>query len=92
MPTHRFELGAAVTLTAEGPPAPTAGPYIVEVQLPPLGPQLQYRIKSEREGFRRVVVEHKLTRLSPVTTPSLPPAERPSGAEGITLSQLVTTP
>jgi hypothetical protein len=77
MPTHRFKIGSAVTLNAEGPSAATASRYIVEAQMPPLGTQLQYRIKSEAEGFRRVVVEHQLAPfpLSPATTPS--PASEP---------------
>ncbi|WP_020177161.1 hypothetical protein [Methyloferula stellata] len=87
MPTHRFKIGSVVTLSAEGQPASTASRYIVEAQMPPVGTQLQYRIKSETENFRRVVVEHQLTSfsLSPVTAPTVGPgsegASWPSAAE-----------
>jgi hypothetical protein len=76
MPTHRFKIGSAVTLSGEGQPLSKASRYIVEAQMPPVGTQLQYRIKSETEGFRRVVVEHQLTpfSLSPVTAPTIEPA------------------
>ena len=59
MPAHLYDIGSVVTLSAVGPTAKAAS-YIVEAQMPPLGTSLQYRIKSEAEGFRRVVVEHEL--------------------------------
>jgi hypothetical protein len=64
MPTHRFKIGSAVMLSAEGRPASKPSRYIVEAQMPPVGTQLQYRIKSETENFRRVVVELELTSFS----------------------------
>ncbi len=75
MSTHRFKIGSAVMLSAEGQPFSKASRYIVEAQMPPVGTQLQYRIKSETEGFRRVVVEHQLTSfsLSPAPAPGIEP-------------------
>ncbi len=82
MATHVFDVGSAVSLTADWKPAQKAGRYIVEAQMPPLGTLPQYRIKSEAEGFRRVVVEHQLssfdatpveaveTEIAPVTAPA----------------------
>ena len=79
MPTHRFEIGSDVTLNTEWPPPAKPGRYTVEAQMPPLGTFPQYRIKSEAEDFRRVVVEYQLTRflLGSVAVPS--PASAPEG-------------
>ena len=81
MTTHLYEVGAHVSLAAAyGQSSPT-GVFIVEAQLPPVGTNLQYRIKSETEGFRRVVVEHQLTPVGavapvmPVATASVHPGE-----------------
>lgn len=72
MAAHRFTVGSHVSLTAtHGQTLPTSS-FIVEMQMPPVGAFLQYRIKNEAEGFRRVVVEHQL---SPFGAP--PPAAAP---------------
>ena len=63
MSSHRFEIGSLVSLNPEGQGFSKESRYIVEAHLPPLGTALQYRIKAEAEGFRRVVVEHQLTAL-----------------------------
>jgi hypothetical protein len=34
--------------------------FIVLAQLPPLGTELQYRIKSVKEPYERVVLEHQI--------------------------------
>ncbi len=71
MATHLFRVGSIVSLNStDGRPFPKSF-FRVEAQLPPLGTSLQYRIKSESEGFSRVVVEHQLTSLDapPVTAP-----------------------
>ena len=69
MAAHRFTVGSHVSLTAaHGQTLPTSS-FIVEMQMPPVGAFLQYRIKNEAEGFRRVVVEHQL---SPFGTAPLP--------------------
>ena len=61
MAVHRFTVGSHVSLTAtHGQTLPTSS-FIVEMQMPPVGAFLQYRIKNEAEGFRRVVVEHQLS-------------------------------
>ena len=87
MPTHRFEIGSAVTLTAEWPRSSDACRYVVEAQMPPVGTLMQYRIKGETESYRRVVVEYKLApfSLSAVTMPvagtALERASRPHPGE-----------
>jgi hypothetical protein len=53
-----------VILSAEGLQSPKNNHYVVEALMPPVGTQLQYRIKSEAESFRRVVVELQLTSMS----------------------------
>ena len=60
MSKHLYAVGAVVSLTPDGQFTSAAGRFIVEAQVPPLGTALQYRIKNEAEGFRRVVVEHRL--------------------------------
>ena len=60
MAAHIFTVGSLVALNADGPMPGKAARYVVEAQMPPLGSSLQYRIKSEAEGFRRVAVEHQL--------------------------------
>ena len=61
MSQHRFDIGSEVLLQTERGLSRRPGRYFVEAHLPPLGTALQYRVKSESEGFRRVVVEHDLS-------------------------------
>jgi hypothetical protein len=76
MPTHRFEIGAVVTL-AEGPRSVGANRFVIEALLPPVGALMQYRVKSEGENFRRVVVEEQLSDLSSPTAPASPSVAPP---------------
>lgn len=72
MAAHRFTVGSQVSLTAtHGQTLPTSS-FIVEMQMPPVGAFLQYRIKNEAEGFRRVVVEHQLTPFGESPPPVVP--------------------
>ena len=55
--THGHEVGDLVALNRDGPPA---GHYVVEARMSPLGSSMQYRVESQAEGFRRVVLEHRM--------------------------------
>ncbi len=61
MSQHRFKVGSIVFLQSERGVSRQQGRYVVEAQMPPLGTALQYRVKSESEGFRRVVVEDQIS-------------------------------
>jgi hypothetical protein len=39
--------------------------FTVVAQMPPLGNEFQYRVKSVGEPYERVVLEHQLTRAAP---------------------------
>lgn len=60
VPTHRFQIGVRVTCK----PGPFAanGQFQVVRQMPDGGNGLQYRIRSDRDGHERVVVEDALKR------------------------------
>lgn len=73
MAAHRFTVGSHVSLTAMHGQTLPASSFIVEMQMPPVGAFLQYRIKNEAEGFRRVVVEHQLSPFGAVPS-ALPPS------------------
>ncbi len=65
MASHQFSIGEFVTLNWQpGGPAKKAITYTVMSQMPPVGVELQYRIKSIGEPYQRVVTEHQLTRLA----------------------------
>ena len=70
MPSHLFEVGSIVTLDDGGAAIFKQSRYVVEAQMPPVGGSLQYRIKAEGEGFRRVVVEHQLSLLGATQMPT----------------------
>ena len=62
MAAHLYKVGTTVSLSlTDGQSVPKSSAFLIEAQLPPLGSSLQYRIKSQAEGFSRVVVEHQLT-------------------------------
>ena len=75
MSQHRFKVGSIIFLQSERGVSRQQGRYFVEAQMPPLGTALQYRIKSESEGFRRVVVEDQIS--SPEE--EVAPAKHPVG-------------
>ncbi len=62
VPTHKFDVGVIVAYR----PSPTGEPghFRVTRHLPDGGQGLQYRIRSERDGQERVVVESALERSS----------------------------
>ena len=75
---HLFKVGSAVSLASNAMAQRPSGKFIVEAHMPPVGTALQYRIKSEAEGFRRVVVETELTSFgAPAAVPSrvVPPPD-----------------
>ena len=58
---HRFSVGAMVRLSRGGPlPNAVTGPYEVLATLPERDGDLQYRIKSDREPFQRIMTENEL--------------------------------
>ena len=57
---HKFEVGQSV-LYASGSTLPQERRNVTIVKLlPPLGTTLQYRIRSEKESYDRVVLETSL--------------------------------
>ncbi|ARN82094.1 hypothetical protein MCBRY_002984 [Methylocystis bryophila] len=58
-PTHAFEEGVHVSYRSSGPSAES---YRVTRRLPDGGHGLQYRIRSDRDGQERVVIESALQR------------------------------
>lgn len=62
MSTHLFAIGDTVSLNFhEGHFFSKLDPFVIEMQMPPVGSSLQYRIKSKAELCRRVVPEHQLS-------------------------------
>ncbi|MEK8093052.1 hypothetical protein WOC76_11035 [Methylocystis sp. IM3] len=59
-PTHKFQVGVIVAYRPN--PSGERGHFRVTRQLPDGGQGLQYRIRSERDGQERVVVEAALER------------------------------
>jgi hypothetical protein len=57
---HRFAVGSAVRFTRTAPLHPAVGPYEVLAQLPERDGECQYRIRSDREPYQRIVKEHEL--------------------------------
>ena len=68
-PVHRYRVGTVVYLQPTGGDMlPPERPYRVEAQMPPVGTSLQYRIRSDAEGFSRVVPEYLVSRsIDPAT-------------------------
>ncbi|HEY5226173.1 MAG TPA: hypothetical protein VIJ06_05215 [Methylovirgula sp.] len=62
---HRYSVGERVVLDLRaGYFMKTDSAFIVVAQLPPLGNDFQYRIKSIGESHERVALEHHLTAAS----------------------------
>jgi hypothetical protein len=58
---HRFGIGDMVRLSRTGPLRNAApGLYQVVAQLPEREGELQYRVKSEREPYQRIMKEDEL--------------------------------
>ncbi|WP_363348475.1 hypothetical protein [Methylocystis echinoides] len=62
VPTHKFEVGVIVAYRPS--PSGERGHFRVTRHLPDGGQGLQYRIRSERDGQERVVLEGALERAS----------------------------
>lgn len=65
MDYHLYQIGEEVTFEGRFEGVRAAGGYTVKAQLPPLGDELQYRIRSATEPHERVVLEHQLKRQVP---------------------------
>ncbi len=64
--SHRYQTGETVTLNSRaGYSLKSDQTFVVVAQLPPLGSDLQYRIKSIDEPYARVALEHHLVRALP---------------------------
>jgi hypothetical protein len=60
--SHKYRLGERVILDARvGHYLKSDSVFVVVAQLPPLGNDLQYRIKGVGEAHERVALEHHLT-------------------------------
>jgi len=60
-PAHKFDVGLRVLY----PRGPGSAPYRVTRHLPDGGQGLQYRIRCDRDGQERVVLESALQRATP---------------------------
>ena len=64
MSPHLFSIGERVSLAAPMRGAAVQGDvFTVKARMPHVGVALQYRVKTEREPYERVVTEEQLTRL-----------------------------
>lgn len=64
MPSHLFAVGERVSLESiMRRSADRADVFVVKTQMPQLGEELQYRVKTEGEPYDRVVTEGQLTRV-----------------------------
>jgi hypothetical protein len=67
---HLYQVGELVALDSRaGYFLKSDEAFTVVAQLPALGSELQYRIKSIGEPCQRMVLEHQLTRASPRDAP-----------------------
>ncbi|MCW6508975.1 hypothetical protein [Lichenifustis flavocetrariae] len=85
MASHLYEVGDVVSLNFhEGQFFSKLNPFTVEAQMPHLGTDLQYRIKSKSEAYRRVVAEHQLSSFGsqPGTMPIILMGTSPAGPAG----------
>ena len=57
---HKYQIGQVVDFT---PGTVSLGLYEIVRQLPPQGPENQYRVRNVRDGHERVVRENQLTHL-----------------------------
>jgi hypothetical protein len=66
MSKHIFSIGQCVRLDARaGVILDPAEVYTIRALLPPLGEELQYRIRNEREKHERVVLERQIKLAEP---------------------------
>jgi len=66
MTKHIYSIGQSVHLGARaGINLDPTQIYTVTKLLPPLGVELQYRIRNEREKHERVVIEHQIRFVEP---------------------------
>ncbi len=64
MLAHLFVVGERVSLDSSmRRSADRADVFVVKTQMPHIGSQLQYRVKTGNEPYDRVVTEEQLTRL-----------------------------
>lgn len=64
MLTHLFGVGDRVSLESNmRRSADRADVFVVKTQMPHVGVQLQYRVKTDSEPYERVVTEGQLTRM-----------------------------
>ena len=64
MLTHLFAVGERVLLDSNmRRSADRTDVFVVKTRMPPVGAQLQYRVKTEGEPFDRVVTEGQLDRV-----------------------------
>ena len=69
MPHHLFAVGERVSLDSiMRRTADRADVFVVKTQMPHVGEQLQYRVKTEGEPYDRVVTEGQLTRVESAAT------------------------
>ncbi|MFZ0558718.1 MAG: hypothetical protein WAM55_05460 [Methylovirgula sp.] len=69
--SHLYRIGEMVTLDWRAGYFPKSdGVFTVVAQMPPLGSELQYRIKSQSEPYARVAMEHQLARALPFDAPA----------------------
>ena len=62
-PMHKFRVGEKVTWQSQPvSQARSRGTVTIVLQLPPLGDNLQYRIKNLKDPHEFVVLEHELSR------------------------------
>ena len=79
--SHRFAAGHMVRLSRAIPLRnAAAGYYEVLAQLPERDGDLQYRIKSDREPYQRIVKEGELEQATAQSMPELSSVSRPSAA------------
>ncbi len=61
---HLFSIGDRVSLDSAMRNAADRGDiFVVKTRMPHVGTQLQYRVKTDREPYERVVTEGHLTRV-----------------------------
>jgi hypothetical protein len=61
MTKHIYTVGQHVSFDGRaGTSFKRAGVFTITKLLPPVGTELQYRIKNEHEGHERVAIEHEL--------------------------------
>jgi hypothetical protein len=74
MNRHIYSIGQDVSFGAEqGTNFIPAGTYTITRLLPPVGVNLQYRVRSERELHERVVVEQQIKAAHPRIAGSMKP-------------------